>query len=413
MQQLQQEKQNIFQQQLCKPTVFLDRNIITPHYLPESLPFREQQIEKISRILAAVLQGKKPNNIFVYGKVGTGKTVTVKHVLQQLQLFIEEQHSPVMFAYVNCRAHNTKYKVFQKVLGKFYPKSDFIGYSSAFVYEKLLEYADQGNRSGHGMHVIIALDEVDKVRDLDELIYSLTRANDELQHGSVSLLGISNNLFFKDRLDVRTKSALLEQEMVFPPYNAEELKAILHDRVAKAFKPNVVSDSAINLASALAAQESGDARTAVMLLLRAGEEADRLQLDTVTDITVRKAKSSVEEEVTLNMVSTLPRQQQMLLYAAALLTVQGKGLKRLDSQEEGGVFFSGDIYSEYRRIAKSLGESAVSSRWFRQYVSELDTYGLLLTTASGKGVRGTTTLIKLGFDAKRLREALEKEIMRE
>ncbi len=406
---MQQMEQNIFQKYLEGKSVFLDRSIITPHYLPSSLPFREKQIEQISSALASTLQCKKANNLFIYGKVGTGKTVTVKHVLQQLQEFVEEKQAPVNFAYVNCRNYNTKYKVFLKALGKFYPKEDFLGYSAAFVYEKLLQYAEKGQ------HLIIVLDEIDKVRDLDELVYSLTRANDELGQGSIALFGISNNLFFKDRLDARTKSTLLEQEMVFPPYNAAELKAILQERVANAFKPGVVSASAINLASALAAQESGDARTAIMLMLRAGEEADKLQLDQISDVLVRKAKASVEEEVILNMVSTLPKQQQLVLYAVSLLTIQGKGLQRLTAagKSEEGVFFSGDIYSEYKRIALSLGESIVSSRWFREYINELDTYGLLLTTASGKGVRGTTTLIKLGFEAKKLRPILEKELMGE
>jgi len=397
---------NVFKRQLEKKSVFTDRNTITPHYIPKNLPFRSRQIEEISQILSSALHGTKPDNLFIYGKVGTGKTVTVNHVLFQLQEFLSEnkEHS-VDFVYVNCRTYNTKYKAILKALAKFFPNQDFIGYSSAFVYEKLLNHA-AGKRQ-----LILVLDEIDKVRDLDELIYTLTRSNDELQQGGISIIGISNNLFFKDKLDVRTKSSLLQREMVFPPYNAEELKAILQERIKTAFKPGCVEESAINLASALAAQESGDARAAVMLMLRAGEEADRSLFETVNDQHVSLAKHRVEEEVTLNMVETLPKQQQLVLYALSLMTLQGKGYGKLNGSWEQGVFFSGDAYREYERIAKSIGEQVVSSRWFREYVNELETYGLLLTTASGKGVRGTTTLIRLGFDAKKLRQALEKELM--
>jgi len=402
----QQLQDNIFRKQLEKSSVFTNRNIITPHYVPAKLPFRDKQIDEISQILSNSLQGAKPDNIFIYGKVGTGKTVTVNHVLSQLCEFISESgNENVDFAYVNCRNHNSKYKVILKALGKFFPKEDFIGYSSAFVYEKLLGYASKGKQ------LIVVLDEVDKVRDLDELIYSLTRANDELQQGGLSLIGISNNLFFKDKLDARTKSALLQREMVFPPYNAEELRAILSERSKMAFKPNVVDNSALSLAAALAAQESGDARAAVMLMLRAGEEADRAGQNLITDKHVNLAKSRVEEEVTLNMVETLPKQQQMVLYSVSLMTLQGKGFGKLNGSKEQGVFFSGDVYREYERICSAMSEQVVSSRWFREYVNELETYGLLITTASGKGVRGTTTLIKLGFDAKKLQKALEKELM--
>ena len=148
-----------------------------------------------------------------------------------------------------------------------------------------------------------------------------------------------------------------------------------------------------------------------MLMLRAGEEADRKGMNSVSDVHVRLAKTRVEEEVTLDMVETLPKQQQIVLYAISLMTVQGKGFGKLNGSREEGVFFSGDAFREYERIASSLSEQVVSSRWFREYVNELETYGLLLTTASGKGVRGTTTLIRLGFDAKKLKSALEKELM--
>ncbi len=403
---VQQLQENIFKKQLAKNSVFSDRSIITPHYTPAKLPFRDKQIEEISQILSIALQGAKPDNLFVYGKVGTGKTVTVNHVMVQLHEFISQSKSNgVDFVYVNCRNHNSKYKAILKALAKFFPEQDFIGYSNAFVYEKLLKYA------GLGKQLIIVLDEVDKVRDLDELIYALTRANDELQQGGIALIGISNNLFFKDRLDSRTKSSLLQREMVFPPYDASELKEILRARVQTAFKPDRVQESAISLAAALAAQETGDARTAVMLMLRAGEEADRNAEEIVSDRHVSLAKTRVEEEVTLNMVETLPKQQQLVLYTLSLMTVQGKGYGKLNGNRQQGVFFSGDAFREYERVTTGLGEQPVSSRWFREYVNELDTYGLLLTTASGKGVRGTTTLIRLGFDAKKLKSALEKELM--
>ncbi len=398
--------ENIFQRQFDKSTVFTNRTTITPHYTPNNLPFRNGQIDAISQILSTSLHGAKPDNLFIYGKVGTGKTVTVNHVLSQLQEFVAHNRSKqVDFAYVNCRNHNTKYKVFLKSLSKFFPNEDFIGYSSAFVYEKLLKHANKGKQ------LILVLDEVDKVKDLDELIYALTRSNDELQSGGIAIIGISNNLFFKDKLDVRTKSTLLQKEMVFPPYNAKELKAILEERIKTAFKTGCVEDSALNLAAAMAAQESGDARAAVMLMLRAGEEADKSLGQRVKDEHVRLAKTRVEEEVTMNMVETLPKQQQLVLYSISMMTVQGKGYGKLNGSREEGVFFSGDAYREYERIASSLQQQVVSSRWFREYVNELETYGLLITTASGKGVRGTTTLIKLGFDAKKLRKALEKELM--
>jgi cell division control protein 6 len=199
--------------------------------------------------------------------------------------------------------------------------------------------------------------------------------------------------------------------MVFPPYNAEELKEILKRRAEHAFKQGVVDDSALSLAAAFSAQESGDARTAVMLLLRAGEVADRKGSDKITDEDVKKAKSKVEEELILNMISTLPEQQQVVLYAISVLSLEKKGIRKITGQLEEGVLFSGEIYDEYEKIAKNMGKEIVTARWYREYISELEMYGLILSTNSGKGFKGQSRLIKLGFDAKKIRQLLEKELM--
>jgi archaeal cell division control protein 6 len=398
---------NLFEKQLTKQSVFTDKDIISPHHVPQRLPFREKQIDEITQGLVSVANSAKPNNLFVYGKTGTGKTSTVKFVTDQLNEFVSLRNLPVYSTYINCRSHSSKYKVLLKAVRAFFPSNDFLGYSASFVYEKLLDFASQ-----NGAHIILILDEIDKVKDIDELVYLLSRGNDELQKGSITLIGISNNLMFKDKLDPRSKSSLCEREMVFSPYNATELKEILFDRCEKAFRPGSVTESAIGLAAAIAAQESGDARTAVMLLQRAGEIADRDQVLIVDETYVEKAKASVEEEIIFSMISTLPEQQQMVLYAISQMTMQRKGLRKVNGEIEEGVLFSGEIFETYLDIAKKFDLKPITSRWYRQYINELEMYGLILVTSSGKGIKGQTRLIKLGFDASRIKVALEKELFK-
>ncbi len=398
---------NLFEKQLTKQSVFTDKDIISPHHVPQRLPFREKQIDEITQGLVSVVNSAKPNNLFVYGKTGTGKTSTVKFVTDQLNEFVSLRNLPVYSTYINCRSHSSKYKVLLKAVRAFFPSNDFLGYSASFVYEKLLDFASQ-----NGAHIILILDEIDKVKDIDELVYLLSRGNDELQKGSITLIGISNNLMFKDKLDPRSKSSLCEREMVFSPYNATELKEILFDRCEKAFRPGSVTESAIGLAAAIAAQESGDARTAVMLLQRAGEIADRDQVLIVDETYVEKAKASVEEEIIFSMISTLPEQQQMVLYAISQMTMQRKGLRKVNGEIEEGVLFSGEIFETYLDIAKKFDLKPITSRWYRQYINELEMYGLILVTSSGKGIKGQTRLIKLGFDASRIKVALEKELFK-
>lgn len=395
---------NLFEQVLSNQSVFINKNAINPHFVPTELPFREKQINDITLILASALHNQKPSNVFVYGKVGTGKTSTVRHVLNHLMDFKAKNNAKVGITYINCRTHNSKYKVLQKCCKEFFPDQNFLGYSAAYVYEKLLDYPQQ-----NGHHLILVLDELDKVKDLDEMVYSLTRSNDELGQGSITIIGISNNVLFKDRLDARTKSALCEKELVFPPYNAEELKAILKQRVELAFLPGRVHESAINLAAAMAGKESGDARTAVLLLLRAGEIADSLKKDQVSEELILQAKKMVEHEVILNMITTLPEQERLVLYAVACLSEKRKPMPTLSGVMEEGILMSGEVFEEYQKAAKKMGEEPVSQRWFRAYLNELEVYGMISSTKSGPGLVGNTRLIRLNYEFEKVKHSVEKE----
>ena len=73
---------------------------------------------------------------------------------------------------------------------------------------------------------MIVLDEIDKLvkKSGDDTLYNLTRINSDLKRSKVSIIGISNDLSFKDFLDPRVLSSLSEEEIVFPPYNAPQTR---------------------------------------------------------------------------------------------------------------------------------------------------------------------------------------------
>ena len=200
-----------FKDILSERSVFINKDALSPHYLPEKIIHREKEIEKIMRVIAPVFKNKRPNNVFIYGKTGTGKTSSVKYIMKQFK----ELPSNGVINYVNCRMYNTRYKILQKLA------NDIVGFSKngfppSHFYERLLSWINNGNK-----FLIIVLDEIDVIKDLNELIYTLTRANDEIRSGGISIIGISNKISFKNQLDNRSRSALLESEVVFPPYNSE------------------------------------------------------------------------------------------------------------------------------------------------------------------------------------------------
>ncbi len=395
--------EDIFEKELMKETIFQDRNVLSPHYIPETLPHREKEVERIMKNLAPLLSGKRTNNLFIYGKTGTGKTASTKLVIEKLMNVKEKYNVNVDMIYINARVINTKYQVLLKIIEHLEPGESYIGYPFSHLYDKMLKVITRKNE-----HVIVILDEIDKIKSLDDLVYTLTRANDELVKGRISIIGITNNVMMKKKLDPRSKSTLCEEEMIFAPYNAEQLEDILNQRAEKGFKKGSVKKSAISYAAALAAQESGDARYALKLLLKAGEIADEKQEKEVTDKDVLKAREGVEEEIVMEAINTLPEHQKIMLYAIALLSTSKAHYSKLDGSKEDKVLFTGEIYEKYEALCNRLGKEARSARWGKEYINELEMLGLVTTTLSGKGVRGNTTLVRVAFDPEKIKRAIEK-----
>ena len=395
--------EDIFEKEINKETIFLDRNVLSPHYIPANLPHREKEVEKIMKNLAPLLSGKRTNNLFIYGKTGTGKTASTRLVIEKLLGVKEKYKVNVDVIYINSKVINTKYQVLLKVIEHLESKENYLGYPFSHLYDKMLKTINKKKE-----HVIVILDEIDRIKSLDDLIYTLTRANDELSSGRLSIIGITNNVMMKKKLDPRTKSTLCEEEMIFAPYNAEQLEDILRQRVKQGFKEGAVDDSAINYAAALAAQESGDARYALKLILKAGEIADEKKEKRVTDKDVLKARKGVEEEIVMEAINTLPEHQKIMLYAIALLSKSKAHYSRLDGTHEENILFTGEIYDKYESLCNQLGKEARSTRWGKEYINELEMLGLLTQTLSGKGMRGNTTLVRLVYSPDKIKNAIEK-----
>ena len=393
-----------FDQILSQPSIFRNLSALSPHYVPKELPFREGHIKEIMTIISPALKKQKPRNLIIYGKTGTGKTCTMKRVMEDF--IVAGKTRGASMHYVNCRIYNSRYRIFQKILKNYLPDLEKAGFGMPFLYEKLVETASKGEQ------IMLILDEIDMVKDLDELVYTLTRSNDEVKGGGVSIVGISNKLSFKDSLDPRSRSSLYETEMIFQPYTAEQLKKILEARVKEGFEKDVVDASAINLSAAITSQESGDARFALKLLNKAGEIAEAEKKTKVTDDEVETARRKVEVDLTLETISTLPQMHQIVLYAIGSLKKSGSRYSRLEGRDSE-FLFSGEVYEEYERICKKVKTRPRSSRWYKEYLNDLEVLGLITTTISGKGVRGTTTLIRMGQNADIIMPILKSQLFGE
>lgn len=391
--------ESIFQPYLNSKKIFQrNREILRPSYIPDELPHRKEQINQLASILATALRGDRPSNVLIFGKTGTGKTASVKYLGKEIKK-ADSQYNRVNYLYMNCEVVDTQYGVLQNIgnmfIDNFNERIPFTGWSTERVYNILREKIDETNRV-----VILVLDEIDKLvyKSGDDVLYHLSRINDDLQNAKVSLIGISNDLKFTEFLDPRVKSRLGEEKMVFPPYNADQLRDILKQRSELAFFPGVIDASVPPLCSALAAQEHGDARRALDLLRVAAEIAERNGDDKVMEAHVYKAKNKIELDCVTEAIRTLPTQSKLVLMSILI-----------NEEKEDGRLTTGDVYEIYRELSQITGITILTQRRVTDLISELDMLGIIHARVKSFGRGGRTKEIESSVPAVETKKILEED----
>mgnify|MGYP006417234743 FL=1 len=259
-----------FEEFLTKEPLFKEKKILQANYTPETIPHREEQIKQIAKILAPSLRLEKPSNLFLYGKTGTGKTLSVKHISNKMLDIAKKNNLLLKIIYVNCKLKkiaDTEYRLVAQLVREFGREIPPTGLPTDEVYKIFYNIVDRENQL-----IVLVLDEIDQLvkKTGDENLYNFTRINTELKKAQISIIGISNDLIFINNIDPRVKSSLSEEELVFPPYNALQLQDIIRQRTNAAFKEGTLMPGVIEKCAAYAAREHGDARRALELIRVAG-----------------------------------------------------------------------------------------------------------------------------------------------
>ncbi|MBU1198444.1 MAG: ORC1-type DNA replication protein [Nanoarchaeota archaeon] len=382
---MKKEENNIFEQFLKKESLFKDKKVLQSGYIPDEINHRDEQITQIANILAPALRMEKPSNVFIYGKTGTGKTLSVRYLAEQMKTLAYNKKISLKIIYANCKLKkiaDTEYRLIAQLAREFGKEIPPTGLPTDEVYNIFFQALEEEKGT-----IIFILDEIDQLikKAGDEIIYNLTRINSELKESQTTLVGISNDLIFSNNLDPRVKSSLSEEEVIFPPYNAVQLQNILKRRAKEAFKDGVLGEGVLQKCAAYAAREHGDARRALELLRVAGELAERKGHNIITMNNIDEAENIIEKDRVLELIKNQPKQFQATLYS---IIINKNNSKNKFIQ-------TGDVYDTYRQFCGKIGLRPLTQRRISDIIAELDMMGIINAKVISKGRFGRTRDINL------------------
>jgi cell division control protein 6 len=359
--------------------IYRDRDALREDYQPDELVGRDEELDTYRAALQPVINGEQPNNVFLYGKTGVGKTAATRYLLEHLKEDTAQYDDiELTLVSLNCDGLTSSYQVATRLVNQFRGDTDQIsttGYPRASVYEMLWDELD-----ACGGTVIVVLDEVDHVED-DSILYQLprARANGNLTEAKIGIIGISNDFSFREELSPKVRSSLCEQEIHFPAYDAEDLQKILQQRVDIAFHDGVLNPGVIPLCAAYGAKDAGDARQSIDLLMKAGDLARDDDTEHVTEEHVDRGRRALERGRIKEGITGLTQHGHLVLYALLTLDLEGEVPVR-----------SRDIRPRYTRFTEMAGRDPLVPRRMRDHLSELAMLGIISVTERNEGRRGGT-----------------------
>ena len=342
---------------------------------------RDAEIKELSSHFAAIFRNDHPCHIAIWGKTGTGKTLTLTYFLNLLADMCHDKKIPIRSVHLDLSNPRPCFRALNDLAcllnaSKRYEKGISLEEMMFCIEKKLSDY--------HG-YLVLFIDEVDNVRhDKDNFLTFLVRRLPQQIPAKLILVLVSNRLDWPDHLDPRVKSFLRLNELVFEPYDALDLQCILRIRVEKALHPKALEEGVIEKIAAMASREHGDARKAVKLLAKSAYLAEKAG-SKITVGVVDQAAGELETDRYLTLLRTAPSQMQAAM--AAVIEARRKSKTR--------VIGTGQAYDAYNSFCIKAGVRPLTGRVFGDLIAELDLYSLLRSRIISRGRYGRTREIIL------------------
>ena len=244
---------------------------LTEGFVPEKVLHRDEQLERIRKVFENFKKLGLGSNILIQGFSGSGKTVTVKRVLQ-------EYNGDCVF--VSGAQANTAFKLIRSIFDV----------NSVTIERALSEGIMKFQKNPR----VIIIDEINKLKNGTELRVLFDLLNTFYRETECPIILITNKRGIVGLMPDDARLTLMFEKIEFEPYNALQLKDILFERLKSVQEknPNLdVPDGRIEYICALANKDmQSSARAALRIIKRC------LLNNDFSDKTIKNAVDGLREE---------------------------------------------------------------------------------------------------------------------
>ncbi|HOT03973.1 MAG TPA: ORC1-type DNA replication protein [Methanolinea sp.] len=362
-------------------TLFRDRDVCELSHIPDQFNYREAQLKELAFAVGPTLHGARPVNALLRGIPGTGKTSSVKRIFDELGCTTRR----VVPVHVNCQLDHTHFMVFARIFhGIFGHTPPSTGLSIRRVMNEI------GNALVARQQVLlVCLDDANFIQAegvLNHVLYTILRLYEEFPgvKSGVFLTMSTIDTDLAKVLDPSVMSVLQPAEIPFPPYDEEEVRGILHERVSQAVYPGVISSEVFDLIVDHT-MGCGDLRVGIDLIRRSVLNAEKEARQTVVPGDVEAAYE-------------LSRYIHLAASVRALNDDEKKLLRQIASYslDEDRMMTSGAVFNAVRE------EVPMGYTVFYERLRKFDQMRLI--NLSHRRMGGRTREISLRYDAEKVAE---------
>ncbi|MFH4975625.1 hypothetical protein AB6A40_002334 [Gnathostoma spinigerum] len=318
---------------------------------------RESEMRRIEDYILSSISNNTSLSLYICGSPGTGKTASVKLVLEKVQ----KQHR-LYYVYINCVQIRNQRNLHSSISSRLLQLSS----SSPKKANVILDLIFQSST----LPIVIVLDEIDHLSTRSqELLYKTFQW--PAVHKNVLLIGIANSLDMTERVLPKLKLTLSPVVIAYPPYSKDDLIEILMQKLSS-LEENA-DPRAVELCARKVAAMTGDVRTAFQVASQMVTGICK-QSDDSVDSTSRATSSCARVLSTLSNVYSSPLMRTRLpLQQRILLAV----IVELAERSSSNVVDIGHLVDSYNKACSSLSFPAVDSDGVRMAVSLLASQSIL------------------------------------